>query len=174
MLTIYTIDIKDSQLKHVTAHSHLRQVLAMSNIPERLTQSMKRTSGGKLKAGEYYINISYADDYAFVMVTKRKFGIDAEKIKCKNHNMKLLLSKMLSMKLSSDLDFYKAWTAMESEVKYYGNKGLFDALMGNMEKNPDLQTIHIIYEGNMIAITSTNKNIEAQEVLFKKCKDETV
>lgn len=81
---------------------------------------------------------------------------------------------MLSINLTSDLDFYKAWTAMESKVKYYGDKGLFDALMGNLETIPTLQTIHLMYKGNMIAITSTKNNLKAQKVLFKKYQDETI
>lgn len=174
MLTVYAIEIKDSRLKHNTAYSHLKQVLAMNNLPESLLQNMKRTCGGKLTAGAYYINITYADNYAFMMVTKQKYGIDAERVKPQDSHVKLLLSIILSMTLSNDFDFYKAWTAMESEVKYYGDKGLFDAFTGNIEKNPSLQTIHLMYEGNMIAITSTKNNLEAQEVLFKKCQDEKV
>ena len=63
---------------------------------------------------------------------------------------------------------------MESEIKYYDDKGLFDALTGKLKKNQALQTLHVIYEGNLIAITSTMNNIKTQKVLFKKCKDETV
>lgn len=174
MLIVYAIEIKDSKLKHITVHSHLKQVLSQSNLPESLLQSVKRTRSGKMTAGKYYINITYADKYAFVMVTKQKFGIDAERIKPRDYHMKLLLSIMLSMTLSNDIDFYKAWTAMESEVKYYGDKGLFDALTGNMKKNSSLQTIHLMYEENMIAITSTKNNLETQEIIFKKCQDETV
>lgn len=32
MLTVYAIEIKDSRLKHNTAYSHLKQVLAMNNL----------------------------------------------------------------------------------------------------------------------------------------------
>jgi phosphopantetheinyl transferase len=168
------MEIKDSRLKHITAHSNLKQVITLSHLPNRLLQSMTRTRGGKLTAGKYYINITYADSYAFMMVTKQKFGIDAERIKPRADHVKQLLSIMLSTTISSDVDFYKTWTAMESEVKYDGDKGLFDALMGNLKKNPSLQTIHLMYEDNMIAITSTENNLKAQEVVFKKCQDENV
>ena len=174
MLTVYVIEIKDSRLKHITAHDHLKQILASSALPENLLERTKRTCCGKLTAGDYYINISYADNYAFVMVTKQKYGIDAERIKPPKDHMKSLLSSILSTSLLSDYDFFKAWTAMEAEVKYYGDKGLFDALMGNLKKNPSLQTIHLMYKDNIIAITSTKKNLENQEVLLKKCQDETV
>lgn len=174
MLIVHAIEIKDSRQKHIIAHSHLKQILAISNLPKGLLQKQKRTDAGKLMMGEYYINITYADDYAFIMLTKQKFGIDAERIKPKDKRIILLLSVMLSINLTSDLDFYKAWTAMESKVKYYGDKGLFDALMGNLETIPILQTIHLMYKGNMIAITSTKNNLKAQKVLFKKYQDETI
>ena len=45
---------------------------------------------------------------------------------------------------------------------------------GKLKKNHALQTFHVMYEGNLIAITSTMNNIKTQKVLFKKCKDETV
>lgn len=174
MLTVYIIDIKDRRKKHITVRNHLKLVFTLSNLPKSLLQKIERTNGGKMMADDYYINITYADDYAFVMITKQKFGIDAEKIKQKDNNMKLILSSILSLNLKNDLDFYKAWTTMESEVKYYGDKGLFDALEGNIEKNAFLKTIHLMYNGNIIAITSTKNNLEAQEILLKKCQDETI
>ena len=60
MLTVYVIEIKDSRLKHITAHDHLKQILASSALPENLLERTKRTCCGKLTAGDYYINISYA------------------------------------------------------------------------------------------------------------------
>lgn len=168
MLTVYVIEIKDSRLKHITTHNHLKQILLLSALPESLLKKTKRTCCGKLTAGDYYINISYADNYAFVMITKQKYGIDAEKIKPKSNHMKTLLSSVLSTSLLSDYDFFKAWTAMEAEVKYYGDKGLFDALQGNLKKDSTLQTIHFMYKENIIAITSTKNNLKNQEVLFKK------
>lgn len=174
MLTVYAIDIQDSKSKHIIAHRLLKQVLTLSNLSENLLQSAKRTRGGKLLAGKHYINITYADSFAFIMITEQSFGIDAETLKPVSAQVRLLLSNLLSISISNDWEFYKAWTAMESEIKYYDDKGLFDALTGKLKKNHALQTLHVMYEGNLIAITSTINNIKTQKVLFKKCKDETV
>ena len=91
MLTIYTIDIQDSKSKHIIAHRLLKQVLTLSNLSENLLQSAKRTRGGKLMAGKHYINITYADSFAFIMITEQSFGIDAETLKPVSTQVRLLL-----------------------------------------------------------------------------------
>ena len=123
MLTIYAIDIQDSKSKHIVAHRLLKQVLTLSNLSENLLQSAKRTRGGKLLAGKHYINITYADSFAFIMITEQSFGIDAETLKPVSTQVRLLLSNLLSISISNDWEFYKVWTAMESEIKYYDDKG---------------------------------------------------
>ena len=64
MLIVHAIEIKDSRQKHIIAHSHLKQILAISNLPKGLLQKQKRTDAGKLMMGEYYITkVSQVNKY---------------------------------------------------------------------------------------------------------------
>lgn len=165
MLTIYVVKVPQSPQKHIKLRETLSKIYALNGIQQNKQDTME-CKAKKMKKEGYFVNITYADQYAFVLLTKERFGIDAETIKPQPKENKDTLSSLLSVQVKSDMDFYQKWTSMEAEVKYYGDKGIFDALGGKLPKNAQLKTKFCQFQNNLIAITSADININNQKIYF--------
>lgn len=165
MLTIYVVKIPHSPDKHGVLRKALPTIGLCQGMDSSVFNIVKEGMG-KIKIGDISVNITYADHYAFVFLSKQRFGIDAETIKHQPKACRIILSRWLSTPINNDMDFYRAWTAMEAEVKYYGDRGLFDVIEGRLHKNKELQTIYSSFQNNMIAIASDSDNIMDQETFF--------
>lgn len=168
MLTVYIIKTPDPGRKHEVLRANLKKMPIVGPTAAEHPAQVPHAGSGKIRLGGWYVNVTYVDDYAFALITREPFGIDAEKVKPRNAQMKRVLARLLSKEICTDTDFFKAWTTMEAQVKYYGDKSLFDALTGMWKPNPALQTKLLMYKGHVVAITSTKSNINNQNISFRQ------
>lgn len=121
---------------------------------------------GKKKLGSVYLNITYAGNRAFLLMTTYRCGIDAEQVRQLDASKRNTLSKWMRKPVPDDLAFFKQWTKLESTVKYYDDKELFDGLNGQIAYS-GLTTCYETFEDIIIAITCDENKTKTPRSFIK-------
>ena len=158
--------VKEEQRKKALFYKNeLDQVrsLLSSFLLNRLSkENIKKGETGKpyLENGPYF-NISHADQYVVMAVSKKEIGIDIEGIKEKDMTILSRIFNEAEAKMLKDhADFYFLWCAKESLIKCMGSsinkiKEVPSLPLNGLKtyKSKDYQVKTFIYDKHVISIT---------------------
>jgi hypothetical protein len=147
--------------RRITSRLMLINICKYLGLPLKNIAFATHNVNGKFIVPDVNISITYSDNVAFCLVSDCSIGLDAENItKDIDESQIRLLERLLNIKISSNIEFFKLWTKAESIVKIYPDRCLSDVFNGDLSID-QYAFSHLLYDDRFLLTMSSLKPLKS-------------